>query len=158
MTKLTKGKYSVFVNRYISYTHMRPVQKVSNLGPGKQSSVSGWLQYLIPFKVGSMRFHTLSPAVLPSLETLLKGLFFNDVQLYCHVLYDVLAAVKTGAFLWCSISGAAINHKEPCKESREPDEPVECHAWPGNPGSGVMNELGHCHDAAASCVRPTAPV
>jgi hypothetical protein len=23
--------------------------------------------------------------------------------------------------------------------------------------SGVMNELGHCHDAAASCVRPTAP-
>jgi hypothetical protein len=32
--------------------HRRPVQKVSNLGSEKQSFVSGWLQYLIPFKVG----------------------------------------------------------------------------------------------------------
>jgi hypothetical protein len=31
--------------------YTRSVQKVSNLGPKKQSSVSGWLQYLIPFKV-----------------------------------------------------------------------------------------------------------
>jgi hypothetical protein len=57
-----------------------------------------------------------------------------------------------------SISGTARNHKEPCQESREPGEPAECRAWPGNPGSGVMNELGRCHDAAASCVRPTSPV
>jgi hypothetical protein len=49
-----------------------------------------------------------------------------------------------------SISGTARNHKEPCKESREPGEPAECRAWPGNPGLGVKNELGHCHDAAAS--------
>jgi hypothetical protein len=30
------------------------VQKVYDLGPGKQSSVSGWLQYLIPVKVGPL--------------------------------------------------------------------------------------------------------
>jgi hypothetical protein len=36
----------------IAYT--RSVQKVSDLGPGKKSSVSGWLQYLIPFKVGPL--------------------------------------------------------------------------------------------------------
>jgi hypothetical protein len=41
--------------------------------------------------------------------------------------------------------------------SWEPGEPAECRAWPGNPGSGVMNELGSYHDAAASCVRPTVP-
>jgi hypothetical protein len=45
-----------------------------------------------------------------------------------------------------SILGTVRNHTEPCQESRE----TECHAWLGNPGSGVMNELG--------CVRPTAPV
>jgi hypothetical protein len=49
-----------------------------------------------------------------------------------------------------SISGTARNHKEPCQESRDPGEPAECHAWPGNPGSDVMNELGCCDDAAAS--------
>jgi hypothetical protein len=57
-----------------------------------------------------------------------------------------------------SISGTARNHKEPCQESREPGEFVECRAWLGNPGSGVMIELGHCHDAASSCMHPTAPV
>jgi hypothetical protein len=31
-----------------------PVQKVSDLGAGKQSSVSGWLQYLLTFKVGPL--------------------------------------------------------------------------------------------------------
>jgi hypothetical protein len=40
-----------------------------------------------------------------------------------------------------SILGTAGNHKEPCQERREPGEPVECPAWPGNPGSGVINEL-----------------
>jgi hypothetical protein len=54
-----------------------------------------------------------------------------------------------------SISVTARNHKEACQESREP---AECHAWPGNPGSGEMNDLGCRPDAAASCVRPTAPV
>jgi hypothetical protein len=53
---------------------MRPVQKVAELGPGKQSSVSGWLQYLSPFKVGPLLFHTLIPVVLPLLEALLEGL------------------------------------------------------------------------------------
>jgi hypothetical protein len=56
-----------------------------------------------------------------------------------------------------SISGTARNHKEPCQENREPGQPSECHAWQEDPGSGVMNELGRCHDAAASCVHPTAP-
>jgi hypothetical protein len=74
------------------------VQKVFDLGPGKQSSISEWLQYLIPFKAGSLWLHTLSPGVLPSLEAILEGLFCNGVQLCRRVLYDVLAAVKTGAF------------------------------------------------------------
>jgi hypothetical protein len=39
------------------------------------------IQYLIPFKVGPLWLHTLSPAVLPLLEALLKGLFWNGVQL-----------------------------------------------------------------------------
>jgi hypothetical protein len=44
------------------------------------------------------RSHTLIPAVLPSLEAIMEGLFWNGVQLRLRVLYDVLAAVKTGAF------------------------------------------------------------
>jgi hypothetical protein len=72
------------------------VQKLSDLWPGKQSSASGWLRYLIPFKVGPLWLHTLSPAVLPSLEAVLVGLFWNGVQLCRRVLYGVLAAVKTG--------------------------------------------------------------
>jgi hypothetical protein len=35
---------------------------------------------------------------------------------------------------------------------------VEYCAWPGNSGSGAMNELGHCHDEATSCVHSCAPV
>jgi hypothetical protein len=57
-----------------------------------------------------------------------------------------------------SIWGTTKNHKEPCLESREPGEQVECHVWPGNSGSGVMNEQGHCHDPTANCVRRTGPV
>jgi hypothetical protein len=49
------------------------------------------------------------------------------------------------------------NHKEPCLESREPGEQLECGVWPGNSESGVMNDLGHCHDAIVNCVRPTGP-
>jgi hypothetical protein len=37
-------------------------------------------------------------------------------------------------------------------ESREHGEAAECRACPGNRGSDVMNELWHCHDAAASCL------
>jgi hypothetical protein len=36
--------------------------------------------------------------ILPSLEAILEGLFWNGVQLRHHVLYDVLTAVKMGAF------------------------------------------------------------
>jgi hypothetical protein len=31
-------------------------------------------------------------------------------------------------------------------ESREPGEQLECHVWPGNSESGVMNEPGYCHE------------
>ncbi|PNF43556.1 hypothetical protein B7P43_G03903 [Cryptotermes secundus] len=48
------------------------------------------------------------------------------------------------------------NHKEQYQESREPGKPAECRVCPGNPGSGVMNELVRFHDAAASRMRPTA--
>jgi hypothetical protein len=34
------------------------------------------------------------------------------------------------------------NHKELCLENVEPGEQLECRVWPGNSGSGVMNELG----------------
>jgi hypothetical protein len=129
----------LWINVLVSYTnkHMRPIQKVSDLGQGKQSSVSGWLQYLIPFKVGRLWLHTLSRAVLPSLEALLKGLFYS-------ILCDVLAAVWE-PFRWVFSLGTS-------------QEPAKWRAWPGNPGLGVMKELGRCHDAAASCVSPTAPV
>jgi hypothetical protein len=57
-----------------------------------------------------------------------------------------------------SILKTTRNHKKPCLESREPGEQLECHVWPGNSGSGVMNEPGHCHDAIANFLRPTGPV
>jgi hypothetical protein len=57
-----------------------------------------------------------------------------------------------------SALGTARNHKEPCQKSKEPGEAMEYCDWPGNPGRCVINELGRCHNAAASCVRSTAPV
>jgi hypothetical protein len=107
----------------------RPLQKVSNFGSRKQSSVSGCLQYLIPFKVGPLWHHTLSPAILPSLE----GLFWNSVQLRHCFLYDVFVAVKTGAWWTCGM---------PCL-TKKPW--IRCDVWAG--------ALSWC-----SCVRPTVPV
>jgi hypothetical protein len=45
-----------------------------------------------------------------------------------------------GLLIW----GTTRNHKEPCLESREPGEQLECRVWTGNSRSGVMNEPGHC--------------
>jgi hypothetical protein len=50
------------------------------------------------FKVGPLRLHTLSPAVIPLLEALLESLIWNGGQLRRRVLYDFLAAVETLAF------------------------------------------------------------
>jgi hypothetical protein len=47
-----------------------------------------------PKHVGPVWLHTLSPAVLLSLEAFLGGLFWNGVQLRSHILYDVLEAVN----------------------------------------------------------------
>jgi hypothetical protein len=57
-----------------------------------------------------------------------------------------------------STLGKARNHKEPYQESKKLGEPAQCCDWPINPETGMMNELGRCHYAAASCVRSTAPV
>jgi hypothetical protein len=48
---------------YIIHTEYHPVQKVSDLRPGKKSCVPGGAQFLIPFEVGPLWPHTLSPTL-----------------------------------------------------------------------------------------------
>jgi hypothetical protein len=54
--------------------------------------------------------------------------------------------------------GTAKNHKEACRESREPVEPQECCVWPRTFESVARNELVRCHDAGATFPLPTGPV
>jgi hypothetical protein len=60
---------------------------------------------------------------------LLKQCFaiFSGVKPACN------AHVSIYIYVVSPISGTAGNHTEPCQESREPGEPTECRAWPGNP-------------------------
>jgi hypothetical protein len=102
--------------------------------------------------------HTLSPTFLPLLEAFLESVFWKASQLLRHIPHDVLAAVKTGTLQW------------PLQFGEQPEitrshvwrlgslTELECRVWPGNSGSGVMNEPGHCHDASANCMRLTGPV
>jgi hypothetical protein len=77
-----------------------PVQKVSDLKPEKKSCVTGRAQFLIPFKVGPLWLHTLSPTFLPLLEAFLERYFWKASQLLRHIPHDVLIAVKTGSLQW----------------------------------------------------------
>jgi hypothetical protein len=65
--------FAHLLNQYNRYIHTRPVQKVSHLRPGEKSCVPGGAQFLIPFKVGLLWLHTLSPTFLPLLEAFLEG-------------------------------------------------------------------------------------
>jgi hypothetical protein len=77
-------------------TILHSVQKVSHLGPGKQSSVSGWLQWKKFWKACS-------------------GTVCSWAIAFCKMFSRM-----------SSISGPARKNKEPCQESREPGEPAEC--------------------------------
>jgi hypothetical protein len=83
----------------VSYRPYYPVQKVADLRPGKKSCIPGGAQFLIPFKVGPLWLHTLSPTLLPLLEAFLESFFWKASQLLRHIPH-VLAAVKTGTLEW----------------------------------------------------------
>ena len=57
----------------------RAVWKVSDLWQEKIYYLGDGIGTLIPFKVGSLRLHTISPPMLPLPKTLLEGFFWNGV-------------------------------------------------------------------------------
>ena len=46
--------------------------------------------YVITFKVGPLGTHTLSHSILPLLETLVEGFFWNVPEFGRHIQFDVL--------------------------------------------------------------------
>jgi len=70
---------------------------------------------LIPFKVCSLRLHTLSPSMLPLPKTLLEGFFWYGVHLRRRVLHYLFSTLKTGSF-----------H---CLQFRKQPEVARSHVW-----------------------------
>jgi len=59
---------------------------------------SGWTYdnaYLITFKVGPLRTHTLAPSILPLLEAPAEGFFWNLLQFGRRIPFDVLHGCET---------------------------------------------------------------
>ena len=75
-----------------------PVQKVSDLWPGKIHLHAWRSATLIPFKVVSLWLNTLLTAVPPLFEAFLECLFANGVQLGCRVPYNVALWHKSSPF------------------------------------------------------------
>ena len=99
--------------------------------------------------------HTLLPAVLPLLETFLESFLWNLVQLGRRRLLLTQIWSLSAAF---SVWGTAKNHKELCRESREPDESGECCVQPKNLESDAKNGRVHCRGGAAKFLLPKGPV
>jgi len=102
-------------------------KKISDLWSAKIQLFILTSETIIPFKVVSLVMHTLLPVVLPLLKKFLESFLCNLVQLGRRVPHNVFSFTQVGylsaAF---SVWGIAKNHKEPCRESREPDESGEC--------------------------------
>jgi len=81
-----------------TWKYTRAVWKVSDLWPGKLYYLGDGIGTLIPFKVGSLRLHTLSPPMLLLPKTLLEGFFWNGVHLRRRVLHYLFSTLKTGSF------------------------------------------------------------
>jgi hypothetical protein len=129
------------------YETTRPVQKVSDLWPGKIHLHTWRSATLTAFEVVSLWLNTLLPAVQPLFEAFLECLFANGVQLSRRVPYSVVSWVKSESLSAAfSGGGTAKNHKEPCRESREPVEPQKCCVWPKTFESVARNELVRRHE------------
>ena len=51
--------------------------------------------YLITFKVGPLRTHTLAPSILPLLEATAEGFFWNLPEFGRRIRFDVLHGYET---------------------------------------------------------------
>ena len=96
-------------------TSTRPVQKVSDLWPGKIHLHAWKSATLIPFEVVSLWLNTLLPEVPPLFEAFLECLFANGVQLSRRVPYNVVSWLKSSPFQLCfQVGEQPKNRKEPC--------------------------------------------
>ena len=68
--------------------------------PEKIFHIPGRIWTLIPFKVGPLCLHTLSPPIHPLLETPLEVFFRNGVHLRRRVPHYLFSSLKTGSFQW----------------------------------------------------------
>jgi len=77
---------------------MWPVQKVSDLQPGKIHLHCWRSATLIPFEVVSLWLNTLLPVVQPSFKAFLECLFVNEVQLGHCVPNNIVVWLKSSPF------------------------------------------------------------
>ena len=83
----------------ITFTLLSAITTGSQKVPGNVVyQCNGWTYdnpYLITFKVGPLRTHTLAPSILPLLEAPAEGFFWNLLQFGRRIPFDVLHGCET---------------------------------------------------------------
>jgi hypothetical protein len=72
---------------------------------------NGWTYgkaYLMTFKVGPLRTHTLAPSILPLLEAPVEGFFWNLPEFDRRIPFDVLHGCET-----CPLEAHFQSRKQP---------------------------------------------
>ena len=75
-------------------------KKYPTLGQKKYFTYLTGFSTLIPFKVGPLCLHTLSPLIFPLLETPLEVFFWNAVPIRRRVPHYLFSTLKTRSFQW----------------------------------------------------------
>ncbi|PNF31785.1 hypothetical protein B7P43_G12164 [Cryptotermes secundus] len=76
------------------------------------------------------------------------------------IAFLTMSSLVSNRVPFSSISSWEIakRHTEPCRGSREPDEPQGCCVWRRKSESDVQNGRVRYHDGAAKFLLPTDPV